>query len=187
LDKVTGTKTDLSEWSTQAATKVLVLRSEKFAEGTEDMDTGVNLLTVKVLGSSLNTFHEFVLVSRSEGTFFTVLLSLGNDSVSFAIWTGLVKEIDDFLVTKGSWGVIEDRGDSGGMDLGDNWVFFSGSVDDKVEGLLLDVKTNAHLTWDSDAEGTDSRDGVGTSESWEMVVDRGPSVDVELETHVVVP
>jgi hypothetical protein len=76
LDKVASSKTKLGEWATEASTEVLVLRSEVFAEGAKDMDTGVDLFAVKVFGSSLDTFHELVLVSGSELTSLTVALSL---------------------------------------------------------------------------------------------------------------
>jgi hypothetical protein len=85
-----------------------------------------------------------------------------------------------------SWGVTVDGGDSGGVNLGDDGILFSWGIDDEVDGVLLDVNSNGHLTWDTDTEGTDSSDGVGTIESWDVVVDGGCSVDVKLEAHVVV-
>jgi len=187
LEKVASTKTDLSEGSTQTSTNVLVLRSKELSEGAQDVDTAVDLLTVKIFDSSLDSFHEFVLVSRSKLTGLTVLLTLGDLGNTQASWASLVKEVNNFAVVEGSWGVIEDSGDGRSVNLGDNWVFFSWGVDDKVDGLLLNIKTNAHLTWDTDSEGADSTDRVSTAESWEMVVDRRLTVEVELETNVVVP
>lgn len=182
LEKVTGSKTDLSEWSTEASTEVLVFRSEEFAEGAENVNAGVNLFAVVVLDSSLDSFHELVLVSRSELAFFTVLFALGDDGISLASWAGLVEKVDNFLVAEGGRGVILNGSNSGGVNLGDNWVFGGWCVDDKVKGLLLDVKTNAHLTWETSTDGTDGRNGVGTSESWKMVVDRGATVEVDPES-----
>jgi hypothetical protein len=187
LEKVASSKTKLGEWSTQASTEVLVLWSEEFAEGTEDMDARVNLLTVKVLNSSLDSFHELVLVAGSKLTGLAVFLSLCDLGNTLACWASLVEELDNIVIVLRSWGITVDRGDSGGVNLGKDGIFIGGGVDDKVDGVLLDIKSNAHVTWDADTKGTDSLDRVSTSESWEMVVDRGMSVNVELEAEVVVP
>jgi hypothetical protein len=76
LDEVASSKTKLGKWATHTSTEVLVLRSEEFAEGAEDMDTGVDLFTVEILDSSLDSFHELVLVTGSECTSLTVFLPL---------------------------------------------------------------------------------------------------------------
>lgn len=187
LQKVASSKTKLGEWSTEASTEVLVLRSEEFTEGTDNMETGMNLLAVVVLDSSLDSFHELVLVSRSELTSFTVFLSLGDLSVSLALWASLVEKVNNFIVVEGSWGITQNGGEGGGVNLGEDGIFLSWCVDDKVDGVLLEVDTNAHVTWDTGTEGTDGADGVSASESWKMVVDGGLSVNVELEAEVVVP
>lgn len=151
------------------------------------MDSGVDLLAVVVLGSGADSFHRLVFVSGSEFSLFTELLSLGDDGDSLAFWAGFVEEVDGFLVLKGGWGIGLDGGEGSGVDLSQQRIILGGGGEDEVHVLLLDVKTDGDLPWNSDAEGSDGLDGVGGSEGRQMVVDGGDSLEVESEPDFVVP
>lgn len=143
------------------------------------MDAGVDLLAIEVLGTSLDTFHELVLVAGSELALFAVLLSLGDLSLAFASGAGLVEQVGNILIAEGGRSIANNGGDGGGVDLGHDGIFLCWGVDYEVDRVLLDIQSDAHLTWDANAEGTDGLDGVSGSESWEMVVHGGGSVNVE--------
>jgi hypothetical protein len=179
LEHVSGSQSEESQRTSETATEVLVLRSEVLSQGSEDVDSGVDLLTVVVFGSSADTFHEFVLVSRSQFSFFSELLSLRNDCDSLAFWASFVEEVHNFLVLEGSGGIGLDGGESSRVNLSQHGVLLGWGGENEVDGLLLHIQTNADLSWNSDSEGSDGLNGVSSSEWRQMVVDGRDSVEVE--------
>lgn len=150
------------------------------------MNSRVDLFAIVVFGTGTDSFHGFVLVSRSQFAFLTEFVSFGDHCESLAGWASLVKKVDDFIVLHGSRSVRVDRGDSGGMNLSQNWVIIMGSRHNKVDGVLFHVESNADFPWDADSHGANSFDGVSGSEGGQMVVDSRNAVHVHLNTDFVV-
>jgi len=153
LEHVSESKTDQSDRTSKTASEVLVFRSEEFPELTENVDPGVDLFTVEVLSTSVNSFHELVFVARSQFTFFPELFSLTDDGVTLAGWACLFKEIPNFLFLEGGWDVGGNCGDGSSVDLGKDGILFSWSMTNKVDRLLFHIESEAELARNTDPQG----------------------------------